>query len=101
MPFFIILAKYTSEGFKHVKELPKIGKAIREQIEKAGGKWHGFYLTFGPYDFVLTVELPSDETALSLLLGGLSLGYLETVTLKGVPQAVADKVIEGLPARPT
>lgn len=97
MPFYVILGKFTDEALKNIKESPKRVEEQRAAVEKAGGKFHGFYYTMGEYDFVSLVELPSDEVAMSLLLALGSIGRVRTTTLKAFPVSEVAKLIQKLP----
>jgi uncharacterized protein with GYD domain len=61
MPYYIYLINWTDKGIRNVKDAPKRVSAARAVVEKAGGKWHGIYYTFGQYDLVSIVEVPNDE----------------------------------------
>jgi len=77
----------------NIKDWAKRKAAVREAVEKAGGKWTSFYTTFGQYDGVLTVEMPSDEAAMSLVLGLGRRGNVRTTTIKAFPEDEATKII--------
>jgi len=97
MPYYIILLNWTDQGIRNVKDSPKRAAAAKAAVEKAGGKWLGFYYTFGQYDMVAIVEAPNDETTMSLLLAVGSLGAVRTTTLKAFTEAEAAKIIGRLP----
>jgi uncharacterized protein with GYD domain len=97
MPYYIVLMNWTDQGIKNVKDSPKRAAAARAAVEKAGGKWLGFYYTFGQYDMVLIAEGPSDENAMSRNLAIGSQGSVRTTTLKAFPEAEVAKIIEKLP----
>jgi len=99
MPYYISLINWTDEGIRNVKDAPKRAAAARAAVEKAGGKWHGIYYTFGQYDLVSIVEVPNDEAAMSVALATGSLGSVRTTTLKAFPESEAAKIIEKLPAK--
>lgn len=99
MPYYIFLVNWTDEGIKNIKDSPKRAAAAREAIEKAGGKWHGLYYTFGQYDMVLITECPNDEATMFVSLAIGRLGSVRTTTLKAFPEAEAAKIIEKLPAK--
>ncbi len=96
MPHYVILGNWTGQGVRNVKDSPKRVAAFKQAVQKAGGKWGGLYYTFGQYDFVFTIEVPSDETAMSLLLSLGSLGNARTTTLKAFPESEGFKVIKKL-----
>jgi len=97
MPHYIVLLNWTDQGIRNVKDSPKRAAAARAAVEKAGGKWLGFYYTFGQYDMVAIVEAPNDETIMSHMLITGSLGAVRSTTLKAFTEAEAAKIIGRLP----
>jgi len=93
MPHYIILWNWTHQGITSLKDWAKRKAAAREAVEKAGGKWLSFYTTFGQYDGVLTVEMSSDEAAMSLVLALGKRGNIRTTTIKAFPEDEATKII--------
>jgi uncharacterized protein with GYD domain len=51
----------------------------------------------GEYDFIVTVELPNDESAMSILLATGARGNVRTTTLKAFSLSEAEKVLSKLP----
>jgi uncharacterized protein with GYD domain len=97
MPYYIILVNWTDQGVRNVEDSPKRTAAARAAVEKAGGKWLGFYYTLGQYDMVLIAEGLNDETVMSVSLAIGSQGSVRTKTLRAFPEAEAAKIIEKLP----
>ena len=50
----------------------------------------------GQYDFVVTVELPNDESAMSILLATGVRGNVRTTTLKAFSLSEAEKIVSNL-----
>ena len=59
MPLFIILGKLTDTAIAKMKEAKERDEKTAKIIQSAGGKLISHYYTFGRYDFVAIVELPS------------------------------------------
>ncbi len=97
MPTYIVLGRWTEQGIQRIKEGPKRAEAARAAVERAGGKWLGFYITMGRYDLVVVTEAPNDETVMQILLTLGSQGNVRTETLKAFPEADAVKVIGRIP----
>ena len=97
MPNYIILANWTDQGIKNVKDTVKRSKYFEDVIEKAGGKSIGIYYTIGRYDIVAIVEAPNDEAMASVLYRTGSLGNIRSETLKAFSMAEAANIIEKLP----
>jgi uncharacterized protein with GYD domain len=51
------------------------------------------YYTMGQHDFVVTFELPNDESAMSILLALGVRGNVRTATLKAFSLSEAEKVV--------
>jgi uncharacterized protein with GYD domain len=92
MPSYIILIKLTDQGAKNVKDSPMRVRAAQKEAEKLGGKFTT-YFTFGEYDTVNILEVPSDESALAFVSNLESLGNVKTITLKAFTIEEAEKMI--------
>ena len=97
MPTYVVLANWTDQGIRTVKESPQRLDATKKAIEAAGGKLIGFYLTMGKYDEVLIVEGPSDAVAATMALSSGSQGNIRTETLKAFPEDEYRKIIANIP----
>ena len=97
MPTYIILANWTDQGIRNVKESPQRLEGAKKAIEAAGGKWLGFYLTMGKYDMVVIAEGKSDETVAATLLAIGSGGSVRTETLKVFPEDEYRQIIAKIP----
>jgi len=83
MPFYVMLGNWTEEGIRQVKQGPQREEAFRKSVESMGGKVLLDLHTMGAYDFVVAVELPSDEAANLVALRSGQQGFVRTTTLKG------------------
>lgn len=82
MVTYVCLMKLTEQGIKEIKDAPqRIAENIK-QLEEMGGKLVGMYVVMGEYDYVAIAEGPSDEVALTFLLGMGAEGNVRTTTLK-------------------
>ena len=82
MATYIVLANYTDQGIRSVKETPKRAEAFGQLCEKMGAKLKDAYRTMGHYDAVLIVDAPDDVTMNTLLYAVGSLGNIRTETLR-------------------
>ena len=82
MATFIILANFTEQGIKAVKDSPERFNAVRGLAEKVGATIKSIYWTVGRYDVVTVVE-GTDEAVTAMLLKVGSLGNVRTETLRG------------------
>ncbi len=96
MAIGICLMKLTEQGIRNIKYAPRRIAAAKEAVEAIGGKWIGFYLTMGEYDYVAIADFPSDEVAMTYLMSLGAAGNVRTTTLKGFTldefQSMVDKM---------
>ncbi len=97
MPYFIQLVNWTDQGIKNVKESSKRVAKEKALVEKTGGKWLGFWYTFGLYDMVILVESDNDENAFINSLAVAMGGNVRTITLKAFSAEEGAKLIAKLP----
>ena len=93
MPTYIVLASFTEQGIKNVKDSPKRMDAVSAMAKKAGASLKETYWTLGQYDFVAIFEAPDDVsmTALGLSIG--KLGNVRTQTLRAFPAAEMQAIL--------
>ena len=82
MATYIILANFTEQGIRNVKDSPNRADAFRDMAQKAGVTVKEQYWTLGAHDIVTIVEAPDDVavTAVGLSVG--ALGNVRTQTLR-------------------
>ncbi len=93
MAHYVVLANFTDQGIKTVKDTTKRAKGFRELAEKMGGKVKDIYWTLGHYDVVLTMEAPNDETATAILTKAGSLGNLKSESLRAFDEKEMDSIL--------
>ena len=82
MANYIILANFTDQGIRNVKETTKRAEAVRSLAKKAGATMKDIYWTLGSYDIVAVLDAPDDETATAIGIGIGSMGNIRTQTLR-------------------
>ena len=92
LPSFIVLGNWTDQGIRNVSDAPKRIKETHSMVEDAGGKMQLFY-TLGKYDFVMVVEVPSDDDMMAILLCLGTMGNIRTRTLKAWTESEAAKIL--------
>jgi uncharacterized protein with GYD domain len=93
----VILGKYTEKGAVNIKESPARLEAVRKAVEAAGGKWLGFYLTMGQFDYVLITQAPNAQAAASLLLATGAQGNVSTQTMRAFTEEEFKGLVASLP----
>jgi uncharacterized protein with GYD domain len=82
MATYVVLANWTEQGIRNVKETTKRVDAFKASAKKVGATVKDFYWTLGQYDCVLVLEAPDEESATTLGLSVGSLGNVRTQTLR-------------------
>jgi len=96
VPTYVMLANWTDQGARQVKESPKRVETARRALAEMGGEFKSLYMTMGDYDLVVIYDAPDDAVAarFSLLLG--QMGSVRTRTLKAFPEAAYREIIHSL-----
>ena len=91
-----MLANWTDQGARQVKESPKRVDTARRALTEMGGEFKSLYMTMGDYDLVVIYDAPDDAVAarFTLLLG--QMGSVRTRTLKAFPEAAYREIIHSL-----
>lgn len=96
MATYIVLAQFTEQGIRGVKETTKRADAVKDLARKFGVTAKEFYWTLGSYDVVVILDAPDDAsmTALGLAIGGL--GNVRTQTLRAFSREEMNGVLARL-----
>jgi uncharacterized protein with GYD domain len=96
MPTYIMLANWTDQGARKVKDSPRRLETAKRALVDMGGEFKSVYMTMGEYDLIAVYEAPDDAVVarFSLVLG--SLGSVRTKTLKAFPEAAYREIIASL-----
>ena len=82
MAHYVLITKFTDQGFKTVKDTCNRDEAFRQMAEKSGVKVHALFWTLGKHDVVAIAEASDDTVATALSLSIASLGNVRTQTLR-------------------
>jgi len=96
VPTYVILANWTDQGARQVKESPKRVDAAKKALVDMGGEFKTLYMTLGDYDLVITYEAPDDAVAARFSLVLAQMGSVRTRTLKAFPEAAYREIINSL-----
>lgn len=77
MATYVVLASFTDQGIRNVKDSPDRTEAFNAMAEKLGVTVKSLHYTVGAYDIVAIVE-GSDEAVTSALVKLASLGNIRT-----------------------
>ena len=96
MTTYIMLANYTDQGIRDIKDSPKRVDAARDLAMTCGVAIKDLYLTMGAYDLVVTVEAPDDATMARFALKIGSLGNVRSTTLNAFTEQEFRNIVETL-----
>ena len=96
MTTYIMLANWTEQGARNVKDSPRRLDAAKKALEDMGGKFNSFFMTMGDYDIVAVYEAPDDAVAARFTLQVGMLGNVRTRTLKAFPEAAYREIVASL-----
>ena len=96
MPTYLVLANWTEKGLHEIQESPARFDAFKELCKEHGGRIVAFYMTMGPYDMAIIVELPDDATLARLALMGGKQGDTRTLTLKAFTESEYREIVGSL-----
>src|SRR5260370_6933992 len=95
MPHYLQQIAYSIEGWKALVKEPENGiEAVRAAIEKLGGKIESAWFTFGDYDVVLVVQMPSNVDAGAIGIAFAAGGACKAV--KTTPLLTVEEAIEAM-----
>src|ERR1051325_3581667 len=71
MSIYVLRGRYSSEALKGMVASPEDREAaIAKVVEKAGGKLLSYYLTFGEDDWLVIMDCPNNDVALTIAIVG-------------------------------
>ncbi len=105
MPLYLTKFSYTPEAMARLVANPEDRRTVAQSsIESVGGRLHGFWYAFGPYDGYIVWEAPDNVsmTAVAAAIAGAgALRSLETTVLLTVEETLdAFRKAQGVGYRP-
>jgi len=94
---YVVLFNFTDQGIRNVKETMERAKAFKAVADKMGTHLKDLYWTQGPYDIVGIMEVPDEETCMSLLLALNSLGNVRSQTLRAFSAEGMGRILARMP----
>jgi uncharacterized protein with GYD domain len=96
MPTYVTLINWTDQGIRNVRDTLQRSQRAEEEAQKHGARIEQVYYTVGPYDLVVIVEAPDDESVSALFLELGSAGNVRTTTLRAYSREEMSGIIERL-----
>lgn len=94
---YITLLNFTDQGLRNIKQTTDRAKAFKSTAEKMGATLKDLYWTQGVYDLVATIEVPDEQTGMSVLLGLTSLGNVRSQTLRAFTADEMKPILSKMP----
>ncbi|MGA7327559.1 MAG: GYD domain-containing protein [Rhodomicrobium sp.] len=94
MATYIMLAKFTDQGIRNVKDTVKRAEAFKEKAQKHGATVKDIYWTLGTHDMVTILEAPDEGVVLTLGLAAGAMGNVRTETLRAFGAEQVKNVLE-------
>jgi len=94
MKRYIALLTFTEKGLEAIKESPRRAKTFCSAAEKVGAKINALYWTTGPYDGLISFDVPDETTADALMIGLGSGGYVRTQMMRALDSDAFTAVLE-------
>jgi uncharacterized protein with GYD domain len=97
MATYVVLANYTDQGIRSVKNSPQRASQAAEMAKGFGCEMKEIYWTLGQHDIVVIVDAPDDQSlaAFGLALG--SAGNVRTQALRAFTRDEAGTIFGRLP----
>jgi uncharacterized protein with GYD domain len=81
MTIYISQGRYTAAAIKGMSAKPEDrSEAVAELFAAAGARLISWYLTLGPYDWLIIAEAPDEPTMISAVLAAAAGGSLSDIT---------------------
>ena len=96
MAAYVILANFTDQGIRNVKDTVKRSETFKELAKKKDATVRDIFWTLGSDDIVCIVDAPNEEAVTSLGLALGMQGNVRTQTLRAFSAAEMGKFLGGL-----
>ena len=100
MPTYVSLLNFTDQGIRTVTQTLDRAERFAELAERYGARLVQAYWTIGPYDIIVVLEAPDDESLAAFMLETGSLGNIRSTTLRAYEREEMSGIIERLGPSP-
>jgi|GEM_PF-311306 uncharacterized protein with GYD domain len=92
MTIYVMLGNLKSAAFEKFNSIVDRDVKAKKVVESLGGKMISLYYTFGRYDFVVIIDMPSKENMVKFLSIIAKFGTVRTQTLETIPADMFYKI---------
>ncbi len=93
MATYILLANFTDQGMRNLKDTTKRADAVKEAGKKLGVNMKEIYWTMGQYDIVVVAEAPDDASISAYALATGMAGNIRGQTMRAYSRDEMNAVI--------
>lgn len=94
MPTFVSTVNFTEQGLRDIKASPKRAEAFKSMAEEMGVSVKELLWTQGPFDGLIVLDAPDDETVAELLLRLSGFGNVTTQTAQAFNASQMQTIID-------
>lgn len=98
MALYTVLANFTDQGIRNIKDTTHRAEAVEGAARKAGVTVKSIQWTMGPYDLVCQFEAPDDATVTAFGLAIAMQGNVRTQTMRTYTRDEMNAILARLPA---
>jgi uncharacterized protein with GYD domain len=92
MTIYVMLGNLKSSAFEKFETIEDRDKKAKKVIESLGGKMISLFYTFGRYDFVVIMDMPTKESLVKFLAILAKFGTVRTETLETISPDIMYKI---------
>ncbi|PTB18140.1 GYD family protein [Trinickia symbiotica] len=97
MATYIVLAQFTDQGIRTIKNSPQRASQVAELAKGFGCEMKEVFWTLGQYDVVAVIDAPDDESFTTFGLAMCSAGNVRTQSLRAFTKNELASMIGKLP----
>jgi uncharacterized protein with GYD domain len=94
MATYIVLANFTEQGIRNIKDTLKRAEAFKEAAGKFGFTVKDLFWTLGHFDVAITLEGAGDLDATALSLTTAAMGNVRTQTLRAFDAGEMKQILD-------
>jgi uncharacterized protein with GYD domain len=97
MATYIILASFTEQGIRKLRETTERVHAFRNMARDYGVAVKDVFWTRGAYDIAAVLEAPDEKSVLALSVAVDARGNVRTQTLRAFPMELMEEILASMP----
>lgn len=101
MPTYVSLVKFTDKGIEEIRQAIARLDVAKVAFTAMGADLVSVYMTMGPWDAVVIVEAPDDETAMKIELINEFKGHVRSETFRAFTEEEYRKIVAAMPEERT